>query len=256
MNGIDIPPGSVSPGGFEGSLSAPVDFILIKKSYSPSKRGTNNTSLDYFYGTIILMVAIKIGVSLSCASSRTCRLIQSFIKQERGMTMKTIFSTLALVGIGFLVGSCASTPGRGSGEPDLVVTRLEKTGPPTVNGEGRVEVPLRVVVRNQGTGPAEEVFKTALEYQYHHHHGPYGVPLTVPGQEDPNYAWTRRPLAAGRKVTFSGKAVFPEAVRDVPVTLTAVVDSCGGETSMPPSCRVAERNKDNNRSDPLILSLP
>lgn len=170
--------------------------------------------------------------------------------------MNNTLSALALMSIlGFLLGSCASAPGRGHGEPDLIVTRLEKTGPPTVNGDGQVEVPLRVVVRNQGSGTAE-VFKTALEYQYHHHHGPYGVIFTVPGQEDSAYAWTQRPLAAGRKVKFSGIAVFPAAVRDVPITLYALADSCRGETAMPPTCRVAESDEENNRSDPLILSLP
>jgi hypothetical protein len=169
--------------------------------------------------------------------------------------MKKRLSTLALVGISFLVASCASTPDRSSGQPDLVVTRLEKTGLPTVNGEGQVEVPLRVVVKNQGTGAAE-VFKTALEYQYHHHHGPYSVAFTTSGQEDRVYAWTERPLAAERKVTFSGKAVFPAAVRDVPITLHAMADSCRRETAMSSECRVPESNEDNNYSEPLILSLP
>jgi hypothetical protein len=44
-----------------------------------------------------------------------------------------------------------------------MVRVLEATGPATVNAENSVEVPIRVVVRNQGT-MAASFFKTAMEY--------------------------------------------------------------------------------------------
>lgn len=141
-----------------------------------------------------------------------------------------------------------------AGQPDLAVAALETTGSLTVNPDGNVEVPIRVVVINQGDADAD-VFKVATQYT-----GPQGtfvVPFTVPGQGDQWYPRTNAPLAAGRSgsVTFSGKVTFLSAVRGTIVSLQAIADSCSGDEFMPEFCRVEESNEDNNDSEFITVSL-
>jgi uncharacterized protein YkwD len=135
---------------------------------------------------------------------------------------------------------------------DLVVTRLERTGSPTLRGDV-IEVPIRVVVRNQGTSAAG-TFKVSTEYTARGDSRAYAVAFTVPGQTD---IWYPRilSLAAGRDITLNGKVSFLNSLRGREVSLQAIADSCSGDEFMPPYCRVRESNESNNRSTPITLSL-
>jgi hypothetical protein len=136
---------------------------------------------------------------------------------------------------------------------DLVVTTLETTGPPTVNPEGSVELPIRVEVKNQGDAAAG-IFKVATEYT-----GPQGtfvVAFTVPGQSSSWYPYTSASLAAGSVVNFAGKVTFRPKLRGVTVSLKATADSCSGDEFMPDYCRVEESNEGNNEATAISVSLP
>ena len=164
--------------------------------------------------------------------------------------MKSLLS-LPIVAIASIILS--GCPGPGPGKPDLIVKSLETTGSPTVNADNSVEVPIRVVVENQGT-PAAGIFKTATEYT-----GPQGtfvVAFTVEGQSEFWYPYTSSPLAPGSDVTFNGKVTFKPSVHGVTVSLNAIADSCSGDEFMPEHCRVEESNEDNNKSSAISLSLP
>jgi hypothetical protein len=146
-----------------------------------------------------------------------------------------------------------SLTGPGPDKPDLVVMTLETTGPSAVNAENSVEIPIRVVVRNQGPASAD-VFKIATEYTGSR--GTFVVGFTVPGQNDIWYPRTSGLLASGSDVTFSGKVTFHPSVHGVTVSLNAIADSCSGDEFMPDYCRVEESNEGNNKSTSISLSLP
>lgn len=156
---------------------------------------------------------------------------------------------VVLVGcVGLCLSGCAA---------DLVVTKLQTMGSPTVNAENSVEVPIQVVVKNQG-GAAADVFKVATEYT-----GgtldptrTFVVAFTVPGQTDIWYPRTNSPLAAGGTVAFLGKVTFHPSQHGVTVSLKATADSCSGDEFMPDYCRVQESNEGNNESTPISVSLP
>jgi len=133
--------------------------------------------------------------------------------------------------------------------PDLRVT-LATTGRATVVGD-HVEVPVRVVVKNWGTGEAP---KFKVEVENASTGGPYW--FTVPGQTDRYYAWTNAPLAAGDSVTFAGKVTFGPTDRHKTVSIRAVADSCSEEDLMPRHCRVQESNEGNNTSSSMPVALP
>lgn len=141
--------------------------------------------------------------------------------------------------------------------PDLVVTTLETTGSPTVNADNSVEVPIRVVVKNQGNASAD-IFKVATEYT-----GgvidptrTFVVAFTVPSQTDFWYPRTSSSLGAGSTVTFAGKVIFNPGEHGVTVSLKATADSCSGDEFMPAYCRVEESNEGNNESTAIPVSLP
>lgn len=140
--------------------------------------------------------------------------------------------------------------------PDLVVTRIESTGPATVNETNFVEVPISVTVLNRGTADAG-IFKTSIMFI-----GPntfengFNVAFTVPDQSDRWYPWTRNSLAPGSEVSFRGILTFHSSRRGQTISLYAVVDSCGGDEFMPAYCRVIESNEGNNNSNTISLMLP
>lgn len=139
-----------------------------------------------------------------------------------------------------------------AGQPDLVVTGLETTGTATVSEDGNIEVPVRVVVRNQGSAEAG-VFKVATEYT-----GPQGTfaaAFTVPGQGDIWYPHTNAPLAPGSSVTFAGRVTFLASARGTTISLRAIADSCSGDEFMPEYCRIEESREDNNDSQSITVSL-
>lgn len=137
--------------------------------------------------------------------------------------------------------------------PDLVVVSLLTTGAATVNPDGNIEVPIRVVVRNQGN-VAADTFKVSTEYTGPD--GTFAVAFTVPGQDNVWYPYTSAPLAAEDEVTFTGAVTFPPALQGQEVSLRALADSCAGDEFMPDYCRVQERDEGNNGSDAISISLP
>ena len=142
----------------------------------------------------------------------------------------------------------------GCPKPDLVVTTLEMTGPPAVNAEGNVEVPIRVVVKNQGTAVAKDIFKVSTEYT--EPSGTSAVAFTVSGQSSAWYPYTTAPVAVGNEVIFAGKVIFLSSVRGKTVSLKAIVDSCSGDEFKPDYCRVDEINESNNESTMISVTLP
>jgi len=130
---------------------------------------------------------------------------------------------------------------------------LVTTGPVTINPAGSVEVPIRVIVKNQGTESAG-IFKVATKYTGSG--GTFVVAFTVPGQSDTWYPYTTGALDSGSTVTFEGKVTFSPTVHNVTVSLKAIADSCSGDESMPDYCRVKESNETNNESTPISIALP
>ncbi len=158
------------------------------------------------------------------------------------MRMKVVIALLAMF---MIILGCKS---------DLVVTTFEKTGNPSINPtSGSVEVPVRVVVKNQGDAPAG-IFKVCTEYTGPN--GAYLVAFTVPGQQDIWYPFTSADLAENQSVTFNGKVVFHPEVHGVNVTLKAIADCCRGDEFKPEYCRVDESNEANNDSHSISVSLP
>lgn len=135
--------------------------------------------------------------------------------------------------------------------PDLVVTSLESTGAPMLVAGNNVELPIRVVVKNQGAAGAG-IFKVATTYTP----GGFGVAFTVPGQSSTFYPFTSAELAAGAETVFEGKVTFLSSATGETVSLTAVADSCAGDEFMPEYCRVEESDELNNESDPIAAALP
>lgn len=162
--------------------------------------------------------------------------------------MKIFKLSLPIICMVILLSGCS---------PDLVVTRLEATGSPTVNPQNSVEVPIRVVVKNQGNKSAG-IFKVATEFTG----SPvdptrsFVVAFTVTGQGSIWYPFTTGSLAAGSTVDFSGKVTFHPSNHGVTVSLKAIADSCSGDEFMPSYCRVKESNENNNVSTPISLALP
>ncbi len=137
--------------------------------------------------------------------------------------------------------------------PDLVVSSFQMTGTPTVNSENAVELPVRAVIKNNGTASAD-IFKTCTEYTGPQ--GKYVVAFTVPGQSDIWYPHTSGPLGAGGTVQFDGKVIFHPSTHGVDVTVTATADCCSGDEFMPDYCRVKESDETNNVSSPISVTLP
>lgn len=144
--------------------------------------------------------------------------------------------------------------------PNLVVTTLEldPLNPATVNPlNNSAEVPIRVVIKNQGNAAAEK-FKVSTEYTG----GTidparnFVVAFTVPGHSSIWYPATSASLAAGDEVAFRGKLIFNPSERGVTVSLKATADSCSGDEFMPDYCRVEESNEGDNESVAISVLLP
>jgi len=149
--------------------------------------------------------------------------------------------------VGLLVLGCKG------GKPDLVATTLVITGSASVTTEGNVEVPIRVVVKNQGKAAAD-IFKVATEYTGSR--GTFVVAFTVPGESDIWYPFTDASLPPGGQVTYDGKVTFLSSGGGETVSLKATADSCNGDEFMPDYCRVEESNEGNNDSTSISIPLP
>ncbi|MGI8783011.1 MAG: hypothetical protein ACR2L2_05095 [Acidobacteriota bacterium] len=154
-----------------------------------------------------------------------------------------------------------SFPELPSGPPDLVITALEITGDP-VESAGGVELPVRVVVKNQGGSPAG-IFKVSLEYAGSR--GSLHAPFTVPGKQNASYPYTTEPLVAGGELIFEGRVRLPVVPQRRPSgggivgaleglaapalpagRLKAIADSCAGDEIFTNFCRVQEKDERNN----------
>ena len=138
--------------------------------------------------------------------------------------------------------------------PDLVVTSFVATGQAVIV-HGAVELPVRVVVKNQGTATAP-VFKVAVEYSQPGAGGPFAVAFDVAGEASHWYPSTDAVLAAGKSASFSGTLKFNPATRHARVLFRAIADSCSGDEFMEEYCRVRESVEVNNKSAALWAALP
>ncbi len=134
--------------------------------------------------------------------------------------------------------------------PDLVVAAISTSGAPTVVGSN-VEVPLTVVVKNQGSAAAG-AFKVSVDFS-RAGAAPLAVAFSVPGQD----LWYPKAtgLNGGSSVTFTGKLLFLNSVHGA-VSTIAMADSCSGDEFMPEHCRVKESNEANNRSTAGLSRFP
>jgi hypothetical protein len=172
----------------------------------------------------------------------------SNIQQKKGFNMKKNKLAHLVIGMSLIFAGC---------KPDLLVTTLETTGPATINAQNSVEVPVRVVVRNQGSEPAG-VFKVSTEYTGGaiNPSSTFAVAFTVPGQPNIWYPYTSGPLASGSSAAFAGRLTFHPSEHGVSVSLKARADSCSGDEFMPVYCRVEESDETNNESAALSVPLP
>lgn len=141
----------------------------------------------------------------------------------------------------------------GEGQPDVVVPTFEQTGPVRRNAEGNVVVPVRAVVRNQGTAAAP-IFKASVSYT-NAAGGTFVVAFSVPSETSLFYPFTDRPLGPGRQQAFDGELVFLSSLAGETVTARALGDSCSGEEFVEPFCRVDESNEGNNLSAAIEIAL-
>jgi hypothetical protein len=130
---------------------------------------------------------------------------------------------------------------------------LDFNGPAQINRSGNIEVPIRLVVRNQGNAEAA-IFKVSTDYTGPD--GTFAVAFTVPGQNNIWYPFTNTPLPPGDEVVFAGMVTFLARLQGQNVSLTGLADSCSGDEFMPATCRVEESREDNNLSQPISLTLP
>jgi hypothetical protein len=135
--------------------------------------------------------------------------------------------------------------------PDLVILSITRTGNPTAAG-GNVEVPVTVIVKNQGNAAAG-AFKVSTDFSKAGA-APLAVAFTVPGQSSIWYPHASG-LNAGSTIAFTGKLTFLSATHGL-VSVAAVADSCSGEEFAEAYCHVRERSETNNRSTPLAVTLP
>ncbi|RMG27973.1 MAG: hypothetical protein D6730_06125 [Bacteroidetes bacterium] len=158
--------------------------------------------------------------------------------------MKTI--TFLLMGVLAMVLTACDCNHLPCLKPDLVVENFEITGSPFVQS-GRIHLPVKVVVKNQGSLPAD-VFKVSVAYT-----GAdgieYVVAFSVPGESSLWYPFTQGPLAAGASATFEGVLISSFWENGQSIRLRATADSCSGDEFMPEYCRVDECDETNNTSD-------
>jgi hypothetical protein len=145
-------------------------------------------------------------------------------------------------------------------QADLVITQVEATGQGMINPNAQVEIPLRVVIKNNGA-LTTTIFKVAAEYTNSTTDAVLPVPLTADPTEGVDPAdgispVVRQEVAPGQELALAGRVIFAPEEQGAEVSLTVLVDSCRDETGFPDSCRIEEVDETNNRSASLPLSLP
>jgi len=135
----------------------------------------------------------------------------------------------------------------GCEKPDLVAT-IAPLANATVNANDNAEVPVQVIVTNQGKAKTGE-FKVST-YFTDPDGNTFVGPFVVP-------SGTRTTLAPGASHTFNGVMVFSHGNnRSTTVKIKALADSCASDEFMPEYCRVQESNEENNYSEEKEVQLP
>lgn len=147
----------------------------------------------------------------------------------------------------------ATTPAD-TGMPDLVVATLDVIGEAEIDPEtGRLRLPIRVVVANEGDVPAAP-FKVAVLFTADLEQEPFVLPFEL--GEYTRYPWTEGPLEARRETEFVGHVSFAQSWGGSTVWLTATADSCSGEEFVESFCHVQESDEENNDFGPSEVLLP
>lgn len=134
--------------------------------------------------------------------------------------------------------------------PDLVAV-VTITGASSTQSDGRIALPVRVVITNDGNAAAP-TSKLSLEY-LSASGAWFLLGFGVPGQ--PAGEVFTGPLAAGASATFNGSVTFAPTAVSGTVSIRAYADSCAGEEFTPPYCRVDESNEGNNVSPVATATL-
>lgn len=141
-------------------------------------------------------------------------------------------------------------------QPDLVVTSITATGPAVRNAQGKYELPIRVVVKNQGNANAGK-FKVSVNHSCvsgdcpsYYGSNSFVLAFSVPGQST-WYPFVNS-LNAGQSRTLNGKLTFSNQGT---YRIQGIVDSGSGDEFMPDYIRVKESDEGNNYSTPRQVSI-
>jgi hypothetical protein len=129
-----------------------------------------------------------------------------------------------------------------------MVRRFDVTGIARVNADESLTVPVRIVVRNQGSEIAGRSNTWVSLF------GPAGtvlLGLRVTGQTD---RYNTPSLAPQAEVSLSGAVTIPSQHRRPQSALVAVADACRGEALA--WCLIRETNEDNVSQPVTSLEIP
>ena len=138
-------------------------------------------------------------------------------------------------------------------QPDLVVTDFNRIGPVTVGSDTFYNVPVRVVIENQGNGTAGifRVSARTIDSQ-----GDFQQSFVVVGQTSPWRPTTMAFINPGETVVIEGILYGHPSRAGETVDYYIKADSCDGDEFMPNYCRVNESDETNNDSDFITVFLP
>jgi len=138
-------------------------------------------------------------------------------------------------------------------QPDLVVLEFVTTGEVIMRADGFQEVPVRVVIKNQGDGISS---KFMISARYIESQGDFMRPFTVQGQSSLWKPQTMASMHPGETVAVEGVLVGSPGASGETVNFYIKADSCDGDEFMPEYCRVNESDETNNDSQPITVRLP
>lgn len=140
--------------------------------------------------------------------------------------------------------------------PNLVAV-LDTKGVVTVADDGTVSLPVIITVSNTGAGDAGR-FAVSTQVRTVEGAGETVVPFAPDeddGVADTLKAFTSRPLAPDQRVAITGRILFGREWQGRQVVITALADSCAGEETPDPGCRVKETDERDNVSNSLQLAI-
>lgn len=157
---------------------------------------------------------------------------------------KRVFLFLAVILFVTVVGC--------NNHPDLEITTIESIGPPKINSDGDIHLPVRIVVRNRGDASATR-FNIVTEYLLPQ--GTFEAPFVFSGLRFHQPQRDVTPLSVGREVEVFGEVIFPERHYGWTAVLKARLECCDPETSVPAHTHQQESYTDNNESWPIQIVL-